>query len=515
MSKRAFISVSDKTGVAAFAKQLHELGFEIVSTGGTERAIKKSGVPVINVSAVTGFPECLDGRVKTLHPMVHAGILAMRGNLDHMRQIEELGVVPIDVVCVNLYPFKQTMLKMGVSFEECIENIDIGGPSMLRAAAKNHRDVTAVVDCADYDMVIDELKNNGEVSMETKRRLCYKVFKHTAAYDAMIAAYLREQTGASLLPDDLTLTYEKVQELRYGENPHQKAAFYCETDPPSYSLPCADQLGGKELSYNNIADANAALELLREFRQEKEKAVVALKHANPCGVALAGTLKEAYDKAYAADPVSIFGGIVATNAQVDADTAKEMIKIFLEIVIAPSYSVEALAVLKTKKNLRILSLPGINDPDVPDTMEMKKVMGGLLVQDFNQGFVEDCRIATKRKPTDEEMKQLLLAWRIVKHTKSNGICLVNGNASAGVGPGQVNRIWAVRQAIEHAGDSAKGSVMASDAFFPFSDCVLEAAKAGVTAIIQPGGSIKDEDSIKAADEYGIAMVFTGMRHFKH
>ncbi len=516
MNKRAFISVSDKAGVAAFAKQLHELGFEIVSTGGTERVIKKSGVPVTNVSDITDFPECLDGRVKTLHPMVHAGILAMRENPEHMRQIKELGVTPIDVVCVNLYPFKQTMLKPNVSFEECIENIDIGGPSMLRAAAKNHRDVAVVVDSADYDGIIDELKADGVIGMETKRRLCYKVFAHTAAYDAMIAAYLQKQTGASSLPEELTLTYEKVQELRYGENPHQKAAFYSEIDAPSCSLTRAEQLGGKALSYNNIADANAALELLREFGDEtKQVAVVALKHANPCGVALAKTLKEAYDKAFAADPVSIFGGIVATNAQVDADTAKKLVKIFLEIVIAPSYSVEALAILKTKKNLRVLRLSGINEPIGEDALEMKKVMGGLLVQDFNQGFMKDCTVVTKRQPTEEEMKQLCLAWRIVKHVKSNGICLVRDNASTGVAPGQVNRIWAVQQAIGHAGDLAKGSVLASDAFFPFEDCVVAAAKAGVTAIIQPGGSIKDKDSIEAADENGIAMVMTGMRHFKH
>ncbi len=516
MKKRAFLSVSDKTGIVEFARALSELGYEIVSTGGTEREIRNSGVAVTNVSDITGFPECLDGRVKTLHPMVHAGILAMRENPEHMKQIKELGVTLIDVVCVNLYPFKQTMLKPGVSFEECIENIDIGGPSMLRAAAKNHHDVAVVVHAADYNLVIRELKEYGAVTMETKRMLCYKVFSHTASYDAMIAQYLQKQVGADMLPESLTLTYEKVQGMRYGENPHQKAAFYKEVDAPACSLANAVQLGGKELSYNNISDANGALELLREFRNLQGKvAAVAVKHANPCGVAIADSCFKAYEKAYAADPVSIFGGIVAVNAEIDADTAKKMAEIFLEIIIASSYSDEALRILKSKKNLRVLQLPGLN-ADLPnDTLDMKKVMGGMLAQQFNQGFAEELKTVTKRQPTEQEMEQLLLAWRIVKHTKSNGICLVKDDASAGVGPGQVNRIWAVEQAIEHAGERARGAVLASDAFFPFDDCVQTAAKAGITAIIQPGGSIKDEDSIKAADAANIAMVFTGMRHFKH
>ena len=514
MKRRAFLSVSDKTGLIPFAEGLVECGFELVSTGGTEKALKQAGVPVTNVSEITGFPECLDGRVKTLHPMVHAGILAMRDNPAHMDQIHALGVVPIDVVCVNLYPFKQTMLKPGVKFEECIENIDIGGPSMLRAAAKNHKDVAVVVDAADYQTVLNELKESGEVCYQTKLALCLKVFEHTAAYDAMIADYLRRQTKAGL-PDQFTMTYEKVQDMRYGENPHQKATFFKEVDASPATLPMAKQLNGKELSYNNINDTNGALELLREFRNDKEHvAVVGVKHANPCGVALAKTTAEAYVKAYEADPVSLFGGIVVTNGEVDEAAAKEMTKIFLEIIVAPSYTSQALEVLCKKKNLRVLELPGICD-ELPETMyDMKKVMGGLLVQEFNRGEIGELSVPTKRKPTEKEMEDLLFAWKLVKHTKSNAITIAKDNVSCGIGPGQVNRIWAA-QPIEHAGERVKGAVMASDAFFPFDDCVKAAGEAGITAIIQPGGSIRDEDSIKACDEMGIAMVFTGMRHFKH
>lgn len=515
MKRRAFLSVSDKTGLIPFAEGLVECGFELVSTGGTEKALKQAGVPVTNVSEITGFPECLDGRVKTLHPMVHAGILAMRDNPAHMDQIHALGVAPIDVVCVNLYPFKQTMLKPGATFEECIENIDIGGPSMLRAAAKNHKDVAVVVDAADYQTVLNELKETGEVCYQTKLALCLKVFEHTAAYDAMIADYLRRQTKAGL-PDQFTMTYEKVQDMRYGENPHQKATFFKEVDASPATLPMAKQLNGKELSYNNINDTNGALELLREFRKDKEHvAVVGVKHANPCGVALAETTAQAYVKAYEADPVSLFGGIVVTNGEVDEAAAKEMTKIFLEIIVAPSYTPQALEVLCKKKNLRVLELPGICD-ELPEQMyDMKKVMGGLLVQEFNRGEIGELSVPTKRKPTEKEMEDLLFAWKLVKHTKSNAITIAKDNVSCGIGPGQVNRIWAAQQAIEHARERAKGAVMASDAFFPFDDCVKAAGEAGITAIIQPGGSIRDEDSIKACDEMGIAMVFTGMRHFKH
>ncbi len=511
MAKRAFLSVWDKTGIEEFASELVRLGFALLSTGGTQRALEKAGIPVTNVSDITGFPECLDGRVKTLHPRVHAGILAMRSNAEHMRQLQELGVETIDIVAVNLYPFKQTIMKEGVSLEEAIENIDIGGPTMLRAAAKNWQDVTALVDGTDYPKVIAELKN-GEVSKETKFALAAKVFETTAAYDALIAAYLREKAGEEKFPEKLTLTFEKVQSMRYGENPHQEACFYKEALPVPGSLAQAEQLNGKELSYNNINDTNGALDTLREF---DEITVVAVKHANPCGVASAETVHEAYVKAFEADPVSIYGGIVAVNTTVDAKTAEEMAKIFLEIVVAPDFTAEALEILCKKKNLRVLKLPSIK-AKVEGAFDMKKVLGGLLVQDYNTQLLGgELKVVTKRQPTEKEIEDMLFTWKIVKHTKSNGIAIGKDKCSLGIGPGQVNRIWATDAAIERSGEKVKGAVLASDAYFPFSDCVEAAAKAGITAIIQPGGSIRDEDSIKLADEKGIAMVFTGMRHFKH
>ena len=517
MKRRALISVSDKTGVVDFARELAELGFEIVSTGGTAKAITDAGIPCTGVSDITGFPECLDGRVKTLHPAIHAGVLAMRSNPEHMKQIEQLGVVPIDVVCINLYPFKQTILKEGVTLEEAIENIDIGGPTMIRAAAKNWQDVAVVVDPADYGEIIAQLKADGEVSKDMKFRLAGKVFEHTAQYDSMINAYLREQRGETELPDALSLTYEKVQDMRYGENPHQSAAFYKEINCPKNSLAAAKQLHGKELSYNNINDANGALDVLKEFGWD-EPCAVAVKHANPCGVSLGGSIYEAYVNAYNSDPVSIFGGIVALNREVDEQTARELAKIFLEIIIAPSFSQEALDILTAKKNIRLLELPRLADKNSPEALDMKKVVGGLLVQKLDTEILPqdvELKCVTKREPTEEELKQLLFAWKVVKHVKSNGIALAKDNMTVGVGPGQTNRVTALELAIKYAGDRAAGSVMGSDAFFPFSDCVEAAAKAGITAIIQPGGSIRDEDSIKAADEAGIAMVFTSMRHFKH
>lgn len=517
MKKRALISVSDKTGAVDFARELNALGFEVISTGGTAKAIADAGIAVTEVSDITGFPECLDGRVKTLHPMIHAGVLAMRSNPDHMKQIKELGVTPIDVVAINLYPFKATILKEPpVSLEVAIENIDIGGPTMIRAAAKNWQDVAVVVDPKDYETVIAEYKANGEVSKETKFKLAGKVFEHTAQYDALINAYLRKARGESPLADNLTLTYEKVQGMRYGENPHQNAAFYKEIGNADNTLAAAEQLHGKELSYNNINDANGALDLLKEFGEVKPTAV-AVKHANPCGVGLGETIHEAYMNAYEADPVSIFGGIVALNREVDAETASELAKIFLEIIIAPSFTDEALEILTQKKNIRLLKLPNCAKANTKGTLDMKKVVGGLLVQELDTEIMDedDLKCVTKRQPTAEEMEQLKFAWKIVKHVKSNGIALVKDNASVGIGPGQTNRITALELAIKYAGDKVEGSVMGSDAFFPFSDCVEAAQKAGITAIIQPGGSIRDEDSIKAADEAGIAMVFTGMRHFKH
>ncbi len=516
MARRALISVSDKTGVVEVAQRLEKLGFEILSTGGTMKTLSGAGVKVKSVSDVTGFPECLDGRVKTLHPAIHGGLLAMRSNPEHMRQIKELGIEPIDVVIINLYPFRATISKPGVSFEECIENIDIGGPTMIRAAAKNWQDVAVIVDPADYEGVLSELEQNGEVSRDTKLRLCYKVFAHTAQYDSMISNYLfKKLPGDELFPDSLTVSFEKKQSMRYGENPHQKAAFYQELMPAPGCLTEAEQLNGKELSYNNINDTNGALDLLREF---DTTAVVAVKHANPCGVGVADTVLEAYQKAYEADPVSIFGGIVVTNAVIDADTAKEMAKIFLEIIVAPDYTAEALEILKKKKNLRVLKLDTTHRAYPEGAMEMRKVAGGLLVQQindklFNEG--EKWKVVTDRAPTEKEIQDMILAWKIVKHTKSNGIAIAKDNQSLGIGPGQVNRIWSTQMAIERSGEKVKGAALGSDAFFPFDDCVEACAKAGITAIIQPGGSIRDQDSIDACNKHGIAMVFTGMRHFKH
>jgi len=515
MKRRAIISVSDKTGIVEFARALNNMGVEIVSTGGTAKILAESGVPVISVSDVTGFPECLDGRVKTLHPAIHAGVLAVRSNQQHMKQLDDLGIQPIDFVVINLYPFKQTILKGHVELEEAIKNIDIGGPSLLRAAAKNHQDVTVVVDPDDYLVVLDELHGCGEVSFETRFKLAVKAFEHTAHYDALIAQYLRGQVKDAGFPELLTFTYEKVQDLRYGENPHQKAAFYREVLPVPGSLTGAKQLHGKELSYNNINDANAALDLLREF---DEPTVVAVKHANPCGVASASTIYEAYMKAYEADPVSIFGGIVAANREIDAQTAAEINKIFIEIVIAPSYTDEALEILKRKKNIRILQLKDISARPHKGIWDTRKVLGGLLVQELDTELLPDMsqlKVVTDKKPTAAEMEDLIFAWKVVKHTKSNGIAIAKNKQSLGIGPGQVNRIWAVQQSIERSGEKVKGAVLASDAFFPFPDCVEAAAKAGISAIIQPGGSIRDQESIDACNKYGIAMIFTGMRHFKH
>ena len=506
--------MSDKTGIIDFARKLEELGYEVVSTGGTARTLTENGVSVTGISEVTGFPECLDGRVKTLHPAVHAGILAMRSNPEHMAQLQELGITPIDVVAINLYPFKQTILKEGVTLEEAIENIDIGGPTMIRAAAKNWQDVAVIVDPSDYDAVIEGLKN-GDLSRETKFRLAAKVFEHTAAYDALISSYLRKQMGGDPFPEELTLTFEKVQQMRYGENPHQKGAFYREIGAAANTLAAAKQLHGKELSYNNVNDANGALEILKEFGTEKPCAV-AVKHTNPCGVGVGDTLLEAYLNAYNSDPVSIYGGIVALNRKVDLVTAEELAKIFLEIIIAPGFDEDAFERLAKKKNIRLMELPACAEPNQPGTLDMKKVAGGLLVQELDTQLLGDeMKVVTKRAPTDAEMKELLFAWKVVKQTKSNAIVLAKDQATVGVGPGQTNRVTALDLAIRYAGDKANGSVMASDAFFPFSDCVELAAKHGITAIIQPGGSIRDEDSIKAADEAGIAMVFTGVRHFKH
>lgn len=510
MIKRALLSVSDKTGIVDFAKGLVDLGYELISTGGTEKALSEAGLQVLSVSQLTGFPECLDGRLKTLHPVVHGGLLAMRDAPKHMAQLEELGINTIDIAVINLYPFRQTVSKPGVTLEDAIENIDIGGPAMLRAAAKNWKDVIVVTDPADYGPVLEALAN-GTADRAMKFRLSAKVFEHTANYDAMIAQYLRNQYTEDA-PEYLTVTYEKVQDLRYGENPHQKAAFYRAPFAVPGTIAFAKQLHGKELSYNNISDADAAISMVREF---DIPCAVAVKHANPCGIATGETIYEAYTKAYEADPVSIFGGIVALNRECDLETAQELAKIFLEIIVAPSFSDEALAVLEAKKNIRLLELPGIDKPLDKHTI-LKKVGGGMLMQDADIELgLDDLKVVTDRAPTAEELKALTFGWRVVKHTKSNAIVLTSDSQTLGIGPGQTNRITALELAIKYAGEQAKGSCMASDAFFPFRDCVEAAHKAGITAIIQPGGSIRDQESIDACNEYGIAMVFTGMRHFKH
>jgi phosphoribosylaminoimidazolecarboxamide formyltransferase/IMP cyclohydrolase len=514
MVSRALISVSDKTGIVEFAQQLQKLGIEIISTGGTARTLNDAGVKVTNISDITGFPECLDGRVKTLHPKIHGGLLAVRSNPRHMREIEELGIETIDIVVINLYPFKQTILKENVLLEEAIENIDIGGPTMLRAAAKNYQDVAVVVDPKDYQVILEELKETGGVSLETKFRLAYKVFEHTSHYDTLIASFLREKLSLDSFPETFTMTFEKAQDMRYGENPHQKAVFYKEIGAAPGTLVNAVQLHGKELSYNNINDTNGALELLKEF---EEPTVVAVKHANPCGVASANNIYEAYKKAYESDPVSIFGGIVAANREIDEATATEINKIFIEIVIAPSYTKEALDILASKKNIRILKLSDITAALPEDTYDVKKVSGGLLVQSINQDLLDmdSLQYVTEKKPTSEQLEDMIFAMKVVKHAKSNAIVLAKDKYTIGVGPGQTNRIMAAKIAIEYGGDRTNGAVMASDAFFPFPDCVEAAAKAGIKAIIQPGGSIKDQESIEACNKYGIAMVFTGKRHFKH
>jgi phosphoribosylaminoimidazolecarboxamide formyltransferase/IMP cyclohydrolase len=515
---RALISVSDKTGIVEFAKSLRALDIEIISTGGTSKALEDAGVEVIGISDITGFPECLDGRVKTLDPHIHAGILAMRDNPEHMKQIAELGVTPIDIVVVNLYPFKATILKEGVELEDAIENIDIGGPTMLRSAAKNYQDVSVIVDPRDYEVVLEQLRTVGKVDKKTNFYLSSKVFEHTSSYDTLIATYMRGQRGATELPEVITMTFEKVQDMRYGENPHQQAAFYKEVSNTKGMLTDAAQLHGKELSFNNINDTNGALELCKEYT---EPTVVACKHANPCGVGSGSDVYEAYMRAYNSDPKSIFGGIIVANREVDEATALEINKIFIEIVVAPSYSEAALEVLKQKKNIRVLKLENIEVKQPDTAYDLKKVSGGLLVQTIDNKLYEgELEVVTEREPSAKELEDLLFTWKIVKYAKSNGIAIGKNKQSLGVGPGQVNRIWACNQAINHCvealgTDILKGASLASDAFFPFSDCVESAAAAGITAIIQPGGSMKDQDSIDACNKYGIAMVFTGMRHFKH
>lgn len=508
---RALVSVSDKRGVVEFAKALQDLGWEIIATGGTMTKLRENGVNVINISDVTGFPEICDGRVKTLHPKVHGALLGRRDLADHLAQLEENGIQTIEMVCVNLYPFEATIAKKDVTMEDAVENIDIGGPSMLRSAAKNFRDVTVVCDPSDYDHILSEIRENGNTNLETRLKLSAKAYTHTALYDSHIATYMRKQAG---LDEKLFLAFDEVQSLRYGENPHQKAMFYRAEEEVPYSVAFAKQLGGKELSYNNIQDANAALQIVREF---DEPFAVGLKHMNPCGAAVGSDIKDAWNKAYEADKVSIYGGIVAVNRPLDGETAKLMKPIFLEIVMAPEFTPEALEVFATKKNLRQLKV----NMEKSDKKQKQYVgvTGGLLVQDADleckEVTAEMC--VTERKPTAQELDDMNFGWRVVKHVKSNAIVVVKNGATVGVGAGQMNRVGSAEIALEEAkaAGHTEELVLASDGFLPFDDTVEFASKYGVTAIVQPGGSIRDEDSIKKANEKGITMLFTGMRHFKH
>lgn len=508
---KALISVSDKSGVVDFARSLRNMGWEIIATGGTMKLLEKEGVAVTSISDITGFPEICGGRVKTLHPKVHGALLGRRDNEGDMAQLAENGIGLIDLVCVNLYPFEATVAKPDVTLADAIENIDIGGPSMLRSAAKNCKSVTVVCDPSDYADVLSEIAENGDTTPETRLRLSAKAYTHTALYDSHIAAYMRAQAG---LPEKLFLCFDEVQSLRYGENPHQKAKFYGTGERCSYSVATARQLQGKELSYNNIQDANAALEIVSEF---DEPFCVGLKHMNPCGAAVGADVLDAWTRAYEADRVSIYGGIVAFNREVDERTALAMKPIFLEIVMAPSFSAEALEVFSKKKNLRVL----VVDMSTPmaDGAKYTGVTGGMLVQDKDTECVkltpEMC--VTTRKPDARELADAQFGWRIVKHVKSNAIVVVRNGMTLGVGAGQMNRVGSAEIALEEAkaAGATEGLVLASDGFLPFDDTVEQASRYGVTCIVQPGGSIRDEDSVKKANEKGIAMLFTGMRHFKH
>jgi phosphoribosylaminoimidazolecarboxamide formyltransferase/IMP cyclohydrolase len=505
---KALISVSDKTGVVEFARALHQAGVELISTGGTYRVLKEAGLPVRQVSELTGFPEILGGRVKSLHPSIHGAILARKDRAEHLAELEGLGISPIDIVVVNLYPFVETVRRPDATLEEALEQIDIGGPAMIRGAAKNFPSVIVVVDPADYGWVAERL--NG-ITLEERRRLALKAFRHTAYYDAAIAAYLARGTEGEGLPPHLPIAYHKLYDLRYGENPHQRAALYAPALDGT-GLPYARQLQGKELSFNNLLDADAAWRAVREF---EEPTVVVIKHTNPCGLACHPDIAEAYRRAYNGDPISAFGGIVGFNRPVTGEAAREMAPVFYEVVVAPDYEPEALEVLKKKRNLRLLVVP--QTWEASGELDLRPVSGGLLVQtpDILKEEPSSWRTVTRREPTPEELRDLAFAWRVVKFVKSNAIVLAKDKTLVGMGAGQPNRVTSVHLALRVAGEKAKGSVMASDAFFPFPDSIELAAQGGVTAVIQPGGSIRDQEVIQAADGYNISMVFTGIRHFRH
>ena len=515
--RRALISVSDKTGIVAFARGLADLGVALLSTGGTFRLLAGEGLPVTEVAEHTGFPEMMDGRVKTLHPVIHGGILGRRGTDDDV--MAEHGIAPIDMVVVNLYPFEATVARPGCTLEDAVENIDIGGPTMVRAAAKNHRDVAIVVNAQDYERVLEEMRaNDGATTLETRFDLAIRAYEHTAAYDGAIANYFGQRVpgGSEDFPRTLNLTFNQVETMRYGENPHQRAAFYRERNPAEAGVATARQLQGKALSYNNVADTDAALECVKSFI---DPACVIVKHANPCGVAVAGDLLAAYERAFATDPESAFGSIIAVNRELDEATAKAIVEQqFVEVIVAPSVSEGAAEAVAAKKNVRLLACGEWQAP-VP-AMDYKRVTGGLLVQDRDLGAVGagDIKVVTKLAPSDEQLEDLLFAWRVAKFVKSNAIVYAAGRQTVGIGAGQMSRVNSARIAAikaEHAGLPVTGSVMASDAFFPFRDGIDNAAAVGIAAVIQPGGSIRDDEVIAAADEAGMAMVFTGMRHFRH
>ncbi|EKB1972815.1 bifunctional phosphoribosylaminoimidazolecarboxamide formyltransferase/IMP cyclohydrolase [Vibrio parahaemolyticus] len=523
--RRALISVSDKTGIVEFAQALAERGVDILSTGGTARLLAEQGIAVTEVSDYTGFPEMMDGRVKTLHPKVHGGVLGRRGQDDDV--MEKHGINPIDMVVVNLYPFAETVAKEGCTLADAVENIDIGGPTMVRSAAKNHKDVTIVVNASDYDRVIAEMDaNDKSLTLETRFDLAIAAFEHTAAYDGMIANYFgtmvpsygenKEGDEESKFPRTFNQQFEKKQDMRYGENSHQAAAFYVEANPQEASVSTARQIQGKALSYNNIADTDAALECVKEFN---EPACVIVKHANPCGVALGKDILEAYNRAYQTDPTSAFGGIIAFNQELDAETASAIVeRQFVEVIIAPSVSAEAIEVVAAKKNVRLLECGKWSTKTTG--FDVKRVNGGLLVQDRDQGMVslDDLKVVSKRQPTEEELKDALFCWKVAKYVKSNAIVYAKGDMTIGVGAGQMSRVYSAKIAGIKAADEGlevAGSVMASDAFFPFRDGIDAAAEAGIKCVIQPGGSMRDDEVIAAADEHGMAMIFTGMRHFHH
>ena len=515
---KALISVSDKTGVVEFARELVALGWEILSTSGTMKLLREAGLPVTSVSDVTGFPEICDGRVKTLHPKIHGALLARRDIPEHMKALKDNEIETIDLVCVNLYPFRETIAKPDVTMEDAVEHIDIGGPSMLRSAAKNWESVTVVCNPSDYSTILSEIRSSGNTTRETRLALSAKAYTHTAEYDMAIATYMRAQAG---LNEKLFLEYDLKQSLRYGENPHQQAKFYSSAEVEPFSLATAEQLGGKELSYNNIQDANATLNIAREF---DEPFCVGVKHMNPCGSAVGKTIAEAWRKAYEADKTSIFGGIVAANREIDLETAQMLKPIFLEIVMAPSFAPHALELLQTKKNLRILKVDMTRDDKVRS--QYVSMNGGMLVQDRDSSIVPVSagQCVTEAKPTEAQLADLDFAWKIVKHVKSNAIVVAKDGMTYGVGAGQMNRVGSAEIALKQAAATlkeegrdinAEGLVLASDGFFPFNDVVALAAEYGIKAIVQPGGSIRDEDSVKLANEKGITMLFTGERHFKH